>query len=501
VLQVEAPLVCSAAGHTGGRPARERAVSGPKASGGCEVSRRRAKAGSTLCSILALALFAAGSSGAAATGTGNTAAPRSASTAGRTAAKFPSVDAPGVTATEIHVGAITSKTNPIGGDNGLLDDGIKAYFDVVNAKGGIYGRKLKLTSERDDQTVNNLTETEGLLSQDNVYAVFEAVELFAGAKRLAAAGIPTFGWNSNAEWAGPKNFFPNVRPICFSKTCSSVGHGLPWIVKQVGAHKVGLIGYSVPQSADSVTTSANLIGKFSKNIDAQVVYQDASLSFGQTDFSAQVAQMKEKGVDFLSTSLDFNGDYALAKEMQRQGISNKITFFHPNLYNPDFVRKNAAIFEGGIVLAGIEAVEHKPAPPALQEYLDDARANNLKVTEMTEQGWIAARQFVDALKAAGPNFTWANLVSAWNQQTWYSNGGLVPPIDWTKEHNDPSTNVASHSQFECQNFVRIHNGAFVGVYDGGGAKPWLCFNGKKPDEWQTPVNSSFTGKPFHITAS
>ena len=60
--------------------------------------------------------------------------------------------------------------------------------------------------------------------------------------------------------------------------------------------------------------------------------------------------MKAKGVDFLATSLDFNGDYAIAKEMQRQGILDKVTFFHPNLYNPDFVKKNAAIFEGGIVL-------------------------------------------------------------------------------------------------------------------------------------------------------
>src|SRR4051812_13169939 len=87
------------------------------------------------------------------------------------------VTAPGVTSTEIHVGSITSKTNPIGGDNFLLNDGIKAYFDTINAGGGVWGRKLKLTSQRDDATGNNLTETEAMLTQDNVYAVFEAVEL------------------------------------------------------------------------------------------------------------------------------------------------------------------------------------------------------------------------------------------------------------------------------------------------------------------------------------
>jgi branched-chain amino acid transport system substrate-binding protein len=459
------------------------------------VKRGRAPAA---LAMFVLALGACSNAGSGKT-TSTTAAGGTVTTfAGNTFTKNIPVNASGVTSTEIHVGSIASKTNPIGGDNGLLNDGIKAYFEVVNAKGGVWGRRLKLTSERDDQTGNNLTETEAMLGEDNVYAVFEAAELFTGAPKLAAAGIPTFGWNENAEWAGPKNFFPNVRPICFSTKCSSIGRALPWIVKQVGAHKVALIGYSVPQSADSVKTSADEIRKFAKDIDAQVVYQDTSLSFGQTDYSAQVAKMKQAGADFLATGLDFNGDYAVAKEMSRQGILDKITFFHPNLYNPDFVKKNAALFEGGIVLAGIDAVEHEPAPPALQEYLDYAKTNNLKITELTEQGWIAARQFVDALKAAGPNFTWSNLVNAWNQQTWYSNGGLVPPIDWTTEHNDPAL-PASRSQFECQNFVKIHNGRFEGIYDDGGAKPWLCFNGQKPDEWENPVNVSFAGKPFSIT--
>jgi ABC-type branched-subunit amino acid transport system substrate-binding protein len=400
------------------------------------------------------------------------------------------VDAPGVTDTEIHVGSITSKTNPIGGDNGLLNDGIEGYFDLVNSQGGVWGRQLKLTSQRDDNTVNNLNETTALLAQDNVYAVFEAVELFTGAKALAKAGIPAFGWNINAEWAGPPNFFPNIAPICFGKTCSSIGKAMPWIVQQEGKHKVAVIGYDVPQSSDAMTSSAREIEKFSTQADAKVVYEDVSLQFGQTDYSAQVAQMKAKGVDFLATALDFNGDYALAKEMQRQGILDKVTFFHPNLYNPEFVAKNADLLDGGIALVPVLAVEHRPVPSALQEYLDDAAAHDIKVTEMTEEGWIAARQFVDALRAAGPDFTWKHLVGAWNQQKAYTNGGLVPPIDWTRQHNDPNV-VANRAELQCVNFLRIQDGKFVGIYDDAGAKPWVCFHGQQPDTWEQPQNLSF----------
>jgi len=452
----------------------------------------RAVGAALVLTALVAACGNAGSKGNAAPGT----------TVGGTATTFTGTDftknvpvkAPGVTSTAIHVGSIVSKTNPLGTDVGIFNDGISAYFDFLNAKGGIYGRKLALTSKRDDQTANNATEAEAMLTQDNVYAAFIATELFTGSKVLAKAGIPTFGWNINAEWAGPTNFFPNVAPQCFSG-CGLLPHMTPWLAQQSKAHRVAVIGYSVPQAASCVNGNVDNFKKFGSDVGAQVVYNDASLSFGQTDFSAQVSKMKSANVDFLVTCMDFNGDYAVAKEMGLQGIRDKVTFYHANLYNPEFVKANAAALEGGIVLAEITATEHQPPPPGVNEYLDYAAAHGLKVTEMTMQGWIAAREFVDALKAAGPDFTQANLIAAWNQQKAYTAGGWLIPVDWTRQHHDPATGVQYQSQFECANFVKIHNGAFVPVYDGVGSKPWVCFDGHKPDVWQPPVNVSFAGTP------
>ena len=54
------------------------------------------------------------------------------------------------------------------------------------------------------------------------------------------------------------------------------------------------------------------------------------------------------------------------------------------------------------------------------------------------------------------------------------------------------------SEFECGNFVRVHDGKFVPIWDEGGEKPWVCFDGTKPDEWQQPVNVSFVGEPFDL---
>jgi hypothetical protein len=269
-------------------------------------------------------------------------------------------------------------------------------------------------------------------------------------------------------------------------------------VKAENRHKVAVIGYNVPQAAGCVSGAKNTMAKFGKDVDAQMVFSDASASFGNTDWSPQVSQLKAKGVDFLVTCLDFNADYAVAKELQREDIRDKVAFYHANMYNQEFVKANAAALEGDIVLAQITAIEQQPQIPAVKAYSDYVAAHDVKVSELTMQGWIAGTQFVDALKAAGPNFTWAHLINAWNQQKWYSAHGWVPPIDWTKQHTDPAQGDQFRSGFECADFLKIQNGKFV-PFLAEPSKPWNCFDGHKLDTWQTPVNVSFEGKPFGIT--
>src|SRR5256886_14542439 len=47
--------------------------------------------------------------------------------------QFPPVDQPGVTSTQINVGGVVAKTNPLGGDYAAAFNGVQAYFNMVNA--------------------------------------------------------------------------------------------------------------------------------------------------------------------------------------------------------------------------------------------------------------------------------------------------------------------------------------------------------------------------------
>src|SRR5205814_4413935 len=85
------------------------------------------------------------------------------------------VTAPGVTSSTITVDDITSKTNPLHGHYAELADGVQAYFNMVNAEGGIYGRQLKIGKQRDDIAgLQNQQQAQQAVAQDNAFATFFA---------------------------------------------------------------------------------------------------------------------------------------------------------------------------------------------------------------------------------------------------------------------------------------------------------------------------------------
>ena len=272
------------------------------------------------------------------------------------------VVAKGVTDSEIHVAAVVTKTsNPTGGDWSVLADGINAYFRMVNDGGGLYGRQLKLTNVRDDQFGNNAPQVQASLANDNAFATFGATTFFTGAKALARANQPTFIWNINAEFAGHNNFFADKGALCFK--CA--GHVLPWIAKQLGITKFGVIAYAVAQSTDCATGQ---VASFKKYPTAKVAFTDQNLAIFAPSVSAQVTQMKNAGVQMVGTCIDLNESYALGKELKRQGVQAILGL--PNAYDPDFVAKNADALEGDLVSPSFQAFEHQPQIPEITKLIE-----------------------------------------------------------------------------------------------------------------------------------
>ncbi len=392
--------------------------------------------------------------------------------------QFPPVDQPGVTQTEIDVGGVTSKTNPLGGTYADAFAGVKAYFEKVNSSKdkGIYGRKLKLTSERDDQLGSNTQEVQGLISNDNVFAVLPVdVLLFTGGNLLAQSGIPTFGWNINAEWGSeqapgaPNMFGEKGSYLCF--TCGA--QTLPWLAKTLHKKKIGVLAYTVDQSADC---AKGVQAAFDKYPSAKIEFIDTSLSFGVTDLSNDVSQMKDKGVDLVTTCMDNNGVLTLAKEMKKQGL-DAIQYL-PNAYNQKFVSENAPFFQGSYALTFFTPFEVKDKPKGLKDFQKWMKKGGFEQNENAMAGWINADQFVTGLKEAGPDFTRQKVVDAINAEKNFTAHGLLAGIDWSVSHQ------ADQPQ-GCTVLSKISNGKFVPSF-GQPGKPFTCFQlNPLPDKLQS----------------
>jgi ABC-type branched-subunit amino acid transport system substrate-binding protein len=382
------------------------------------------------------------------------------------AATFPAVDQPGVTAKEVKVGGVVTASNdPTGGALDTAFDGVEAYFKYINSKGGVYGRKLVLDSKRDDGLANNRSEVQGLLSKDDVFAALPiSVQLYSGADLLAKAGIPTYGWDINEEWGsenhkpGPENFFTQIGGYhCF--TCAAATPQT-WLPKKLDRHRIGVLAFNVSQSEACATGLQN---SFKKYPTGKIVFLDKSLTFGSPDYSAQVAQMRDKKVDLVITCLDGNGATTLAREMKKQGL-NAVQIL-PNSYNHELIKKNAEVLDGSYVFTTYAPFEAKPQSAGMKNYLKWIKKTGGTRNENSLVGWINADELVTGLKAAGQNFTQQKVINATNALTKYTAGGIVAPINWTTAH---------HKDVECTAILKVVDGGFKPEY-GKKGKPFVCF--------------------------
>ena len=317
---------------------------------------------------------------------------------------YPPVTAPGVTPTEIRVGGIASVTNPLGGSYSSAFDGAEAYFRMVNESGGIYGRQLVLAEKKDDNAVNNKAMAAELIN-DDIFAVLPvATLLFTGADDLVASGVPTFGWTINPEWAGDE---ANPKANLFGQTGSYLGLGspsapYPYLAEELGVHKIGVLAYSVPQASLCADGVKAAFDRWGPGVDAEVVYFDNSLAYGDKNLSVQVGKMKDAGVDFVTTCMDTNGVVTLATEMDKQGLEARQ--YLPNGYDHTFVEQYGDLFEGSIVRTDFVPFEvaEENRPQGLQDFLAQMEATGKTPTENAVAGWMNASLFVDGLEAAGP---------------------------------------------------------------------------------------------------
>ena len=341
---------------------------------------------------------------------------------------------PGVTSTEIKLGLSSPQTGTAALSYGKLPKAMKAYFDYINANGGVYGRKIKLVA-RDDKYLPTqaATQTTNLVLNDKVFALVGALGTATHTKAYAAAqlaknNVPDLFVNTGFSGFDNKTKYPTTFLVLpsYAMEAKIIGKFIadtPTLKPQAsflvaqddefgidGVNGFKLAGHTFtkttlyPQGGLSSTLAEGALTGFSAAPGKPVI-----VLMGTTDTTATILKAAEK----LSLTTKFNWIVGSVG-----GDANTLL----------------ALGVKSTTIDGVMAASFFPdAKDTSDEYVSQFMKINEKYNpgvsfdNVVLQGMNSAMLTVQALRAAGKNLTRAGLIKAIEDKgSTFASAGLAP---------------------------------------------------------------------------
>ena len=333
--------------------------------------------------------------------------------------------APGITATRSRSAAISRSPGVAAPGYDEIAPAANAYFQYVNAHGGIYGRKIvyKYLNDQYDPTITS-TVVHQLVLQDNVYAIFNGLGTpthLAVVKYLNSSKVPDVFVASGCEcWNAPSTY-----PDTFGWQLDYVREGkiLGNYIKQHFAGKK--IGYFYQDDEFGMDGVKGLNYEIPKS---QVVAGE-SYNPTVTNIAPQVTALKAAGAQVV-VSFSIPAFTALLK------LTSLKLSFSPQLVVSDvgsdpitlaglleaFAKQGGATVSGNALTQGI-ITDWLPAlarrhqqqlDPAVDEDPQPVHPASCRWTATWRYGFAVGYTFVQAMFKAGRNPTRQDLINAIN---------------------------------------------------------------------------------------
>lgn len=339
-------------------------------------------------------------------------------------------EVPGVTDDTVVIGTHQPLTGPAAAGFASISAATAAYFDYVNANGGIHGREIEYVVKDDGYNpANTQTVVRELVQEDQVFAVVNGLGTPTHSSvldYLDQNDVPDlFVASGSLTWDQPDEY-----PNTFGFNADYVTEG------------AALAQYALDTEPDAVVCVLGQDDDFGEGILAgvELVVGEGKVASSQTystadqDVTAQIGAMKEAGCthNVLGT---INGFTALAV-----GTAAQMDWFpkwhvsssgadHPTLV--EYLGADVAP-----VLEGLVSVNYLPNSPSSEWYelfssINDEYNDGAPYTGNTTYGMSVGYQFAEALAAAGPDPTRESIVAAIESGDLRGNG--IAPLTYSTE--------------------------------------------------------------------
>ncbi|MFB7866405.1 ABC transporter substrate-binding protein [Streptomyces sp. NPDC056069] len=337
----------------------------------------------------------------------------------------------------LRIGIITSATSPVGGDTFTGPrDGARAYFDALNAHGGLDGRRIEVvTCDDGGSGVGNNACVHKLVDERKVFALVATTALdYAGAPLVAKAGVPDIG---GQPLTPAYDTYPHLYGIYGSSAprtgrapgWNGVLYGgtevYRWFRTHLGARTAAVVSYNQAASAGYARlVSAGLRAEGYRVVEEQV-------DFVLPNFRAVAADLRAQHVDVVFDAMDTHGNAQLCEAMEASGVRVAAKVTNVQNWSASVARDYAKApgCRAALYVTGSSRDYDDRDFPAVREFR--AAMGNRALSQWQLEGWAAAMWFTDAAKSCagrpgGP--TRACVEDFVNRAEPYTARGLLLPV-------------------------------------------------------------------------
>lgn len=208
---------------------------------------------------------------------------------------------------------------------------------------------------------------------------------------------------------------------------------------------------------------------------------DEPFPTSSTDYTAVVADLKKKGVQFVTFSGAYQQAAGIVKTMQDQDYHPVVWQPTVTAYTPDYLQQAGSAAEGtyiGIQPTLLSEASYSRELQTYGQWLTQVRPDALP-TDLGQFSWGATALFIQEMIKLGPKPTRKGLLALLAQEHNYTDNGLFPGQD-----------VGGRKLSDCIQMIQVKNGKFVRVLPTA-AHTWRCVDGV----WDFQANRRIPGYP------
>lgn len=310
--------------------------------------------------------------------------------------------------TPVRIGQSTALTGPLGDLGSAMHQGAQAAFAGINARGGVNGRRIELTTLDDGYEVaRSVANVDKLLAMPDCLALFNCMGtamVAAFLPKVMETGVPLFAPFTGAQLSrikGARNIF-NIRASYADEAQKMVQH----------LHTLGIRRIAVAYQAN--TFGREVLAGVQQAM-AQLKLQDAATATVQDNASdAQAGAEALAAANPEAVIVGLAGKPALqfvkAFRPLRRGV---------NVYALSVLGTSANIKALGADATGMAVSQVMPLPtngvaPVVREFQQawKTAGASAEPSHLALEGYINARVFAEALQRAGSNPTRASFINA-----------------------------------------------------------------------------------------